>query len=127
MITHIFDLRAIASAMKGGWAMSGNFQGLARSQVGVPDQVMVRVAVAVARKRSETLELRFRRLTGQIARMPWSAKVEKRFITLMTRSKPLDELDAIVAAHALVSEAKVITVGESPLRRLRGIAVEDWK
>jgi predicted nucleic acid-binding protein len=127
MITHVLDRRAIARALKGSWAVRANFQTLARCQVGAPERLMAEVAVAVARARNATLALRFERLAEQVARLPWSEAVEKRYIQLRLRRTPLDELDAVVAAHVLVVGGTLVTSGPSALRKLRGIAVEDWK
>lgn len=60
----------------------------------------------------------------------WTESVSEQFgfakATLERRGQRIDDLDAAVAAHALASDAVLVTANLKHLLRVPGLVVEDW-
>lgn len=104
------------------------------SEVGIPQPVIAEIAYGIARlprsRRQRALRDQLDLLCEAVPRLAWSDEVSERFGSIKAAFESagtrLEDFDLAIAAHALVLEATLVTSNVDHMRRVRGLAVEDW-
>jgi tRNA(fMet)-specific endonuclease VapC len=120
--------------MKGSAAFVERLAALAPGDVSIPQPVIGEIAFGIERlprsKRRKTLQARFDRICAEIPRTEWTDAVSQAYgrtkAGLERRGSRIEDLDAAIAAHALASEARLVTANLDHLARVPGLEIEDW-
>jgi tRNA(fMet)-specific endonuclease VapC len=76
-------------------------------------------------------EIRFASLFAAITRAPWTDDVSQHFAStkadLERRGVRFEDMDVIIAAHALAMAATLVTRNVRRFSRVRGLTLETWE
>ncbi|MBI3930264.1 MAG: type II toxin-antitoxin system VapC family toxin [Armatimonadetes bacterium] len=133
--SRILDTTTVSLLMKGQPHAVSRLQGCRRADVFIPQPVIAEIAYGLARlpesKRKERLEARFKLMMSQMHRADWTDDVSIRFgavkALLERRGLRLEDFDLAIAAHALASEAILVTSNIRHMRRIPELEVESWE
>lgn len=131
---HVLDTNAVSALMRGNAAVLARLAQVARPDVSVPQPVFAEIAYGIARlppsKRRDRLAERLAWIRAELARAPWTDEVSDRFgqvkAGLERKGSRIEDLDAAIAAHALVAGAILVTADRGHMPRVEGLSVEDW-
>jgi tRNA(fMet)-specific endonuclease VapC len=134
-VTYVLDTNAISALMRGEEACVGRFASESPNDVFVPHPVVAEIRFGLARlprsRRKSALEGRAASLFAAITRAPWTDDVSKHFgstkADLERRGVRLEDMDVIIAAHALAMAATLVTRNVRQFSRVRGLALETWE
>jgi tRNA(fMet)-specific endonuclease VapC len=120
--------------MRGDPRAVERLQRVARADVAVPQPVFAEIAYGVARlprsRRRRALQERFDLVRSELASVAWTDAVSDAFgeikATLERKGLRIEDFDAAIAAHAIASDAVLVTANAPHLRRISGLDIEDW-
>jgi tRNA(fMet)-specific endonuclease VapC len=131
----ILDTNAVSALMKGDPVFIERLkQRSSKEEVGIPQPVLAEIAYGIERlpksKRREALQERFDLVRSELARASWSDEVSESFgrikAMLEKKGQRIEDFDAAIAAHALASDAVLVTANLEHMTRIPGLTVEDW-
>ena len=131
---YVLDTNTFSALMKGDATVVGRLSRVGRPEVMVPQPVLAEIAYGIARlprsRRRALLRERLELLQGELARAEWTDAVSARFgevkAALERRGQRIEDFDAAIAAHALAEDATLVSGNAGRMRRVPGLAVEDW-
>jgi tRNA(fMet)-specific endonuclease VapC len=133
-VTYVLDTNVLSALMSGHARVVARLGALTKDEVGVPQPAFAEIAYGIARlprsRRREALAGRFELLRAELPRLEWSDEVSDCFgsikAALERRGERIEDFDAAIAAHALARGAILVTANVAHMRRVHGVAVEDW-
>jgi tRNA(fMet)-specific endonuclease VapC len=133
-VKYVLDTNAVSALMKGEAGVLRRLRKIAKSAVLIPQPVIAELAYGIERlprsKRRQSLQERFDWVLQELIRVPWTDAVSMKFgaikSTLERRGERIEDIDAAIAAHALVEGAVLVTANIRHLARVPGLEVEDW-
>lgn len=131
---YVLDTNAVSALMKGEPGVLKRVRKVSKSALTIPQPVIAELAYGIERlprsKRRQALQERFGWVLQELARVPWTDAVSEKFgvvkATLERRGERIEDLDAAIAAHALVNDAVLVTANVRHLARVPGLKIEDW-
>lgn len=130
----VLDTNAVSALMKGDPVLIERLKQQSKEGVVVPQPVLAEIAYGIERgpksKRREELQERFDLVRSELARTTWSDEVSESFgrikAMLEKKGQRIEDFDAAIAAHALASDAVLVTANLDHMTRIPGLTVEDW-
>lgn len=131
---YVLDTNAYSALMQGRAATIARLARTARGDVSVAQPVLAEIAYGIERlpesRRRGALEARFNLLRSQIQRQDWTDEVSEAFgrikAALERRGQRIEDFDAAIAAHAIATDATLVTANLPQMNRIRGLRIEDW-
>ena len=131
---YVLDTNAVSALMKGDPRFVARLRQVSKEDVAVPYPVLAEIAYGIARlprsRRRELLRERFDLVRAELPRVPWSDDVSEAFGTLKAqlerRGERVEDFDVAVAAHAVTTDAVLVTANLGHMRRMPGLRIEDW-
>jgi tRNA(fMet)-specific endonuclease VapC len=133
-VTYVLDTNAVSALMKGVPALVTRLQAVGPGDVGIPQPVIAEIAYGIERlprsKRRRALQERFDLVCSELMRVEWTDAVSHAYglikAILERRGTRIEDFDAAIAAHALASDAALVTSNVEHMSRVPGLRVEDW-
>lgn len=133
-MTYIFDTNAVSALMKGDAAFVERLATHAPGDVAIPQPVLAEIAFGIERlprsKRRRVLQSRFDLIGTEIPRAEWTDAVSQAYgrikAALERRGTRIEDFDAAIAAHALASDATLVTANLAHMARVPNLQIEDW-
>ncbi len=133
-MSYVLDTNVLAALMRGEERVIQRLERVTRPMVAVPEPAWAEVAYGLARiprsKRRERLVSRFALLREQLPTVTWSAAVTEAFgalkASLEEKGQRLEDFDLAIAAHALATDAILVTANVRHLGRIPDLSMEDW-
>ena len=133
-MSYVLDTNVIAALMRGDERVVERLERVTRPMVGVPEPAWAEIASGLARmprsKRRERLASRFTLLRDQLGTVTWSPEVTEAFgdlkASLEAKGQRLEDFDLAIAAHALATDAILVTADVRHVTRIPHLAVESW-
>ena len=134
-MSYVLDTNVVSALMRGEAGCVGRFRATSPNEIFVPHPVIAEVRYGLARlprsRRKTALEKRAEALFAAITRAPWTDDVSASFgaakADLERRGVRLEDMDVIIAAHALAMSATLVTRNTRQLARVRGLDLEAWE
>lgn len=131
---YVLDTNTVSSLMRGERAVCGRLTSRARSDILLPQTAIAEIEYGLARlprsARQKRLRRRFDLVLADLGRVEWTDDVSRAFgeikADLERRGAPIEDLDVAVAAHALATDATLVTDNVSHMGRIRGLRIENW-
>lgn len=132
---YILDTNAFSALMKGDATTVDRLAKAGRANVAVPQPVLAEIAYGIARlpasRRRTTLAGRADLLKKELARVSWTDDVSEAFgeikASLEKQGTRLEDIDVAIAAHALATDAVLVTTDRDHMTRVPGVTIEDWR
>ena len=132
---YILDTNAFSALMKGDATIVDRLAKAGRANVAVPQPVLAEIAYGIARlpasRRRTTLAGRADLLKKELARVSWTDDVSEAFgeikASLEKQGTRLEDIDVAIAAHALATDAVLVTTDRDHMTRVPGVTIEDWR
>lgn len=130
----VLDTNAVSALMRGDTLVVERLRQRSRDEVSVPHPALAEIAYGIERlppsKRRDTLQERFDLVRSELAREEWTDEVSECFgrikAILEKEGRRIEDLDIAIAAHALATEAVLVTANLDDMARVPGIKIEDW-
>ena len=131
---YVLDTTAVSALMRAEAGHSRRLLQASPGEVAIPQPVVAEVRYGLeslprSRRRRE-LEDRFETVLEALSRAPWNDDVSRTFglqkAELERRGQRVDDFDVAIAAHALASDATLVTSNTRHFNRMRGLKIEDW-
>ncbi len=131
---YVLDTNTVSALIKGVPEATSRVRVLGRYDVAVPQPVLAEIEYGLARlsksKRKARLVERWLVLSAELPRAPWSDAVSESFgaikATLERKGSRLEDFDIAIAAHAYAHDATLATGDMAHMKRIPGLALEDW-
>ncbi len=133
-MSFVLDTNAVSALMRAEPAVLARLRSIARTEVGIPQPVVAEIQYGLSRlpasKKRRALEARWQLFAAELPRVPWSEEVSVHFgrvkALLEKKGERVDDFDVAIAAHALATEATLVTANVRHMARIPGLKVEDW-
>jgi tRNA(fMet)-specific endonuclease VapC len=133
-VKYVLDTNAVSALMRADAAAIGRLKTVARNEVAVPQPVISEIQYGLARlprgKRKRMLEERWALFARELPRAAWTDEVSVQFgklkADLERKGLLIEDFDVAIAAHALADDAVLVTANAKHMRRIDGLALEDW-
>lgn len=133
-MSYVLDTNVLTSLMRGEKGVIERLERVTRPMIAVPEPAWAEVAYGLARmprsKRRERLVSRFALLREQLPTVTWSPAVTEAFgslkASLEAKGQRLEDFDLAIAAHALATDAILVTANVRHLGRIPDLTIEDW-
>jgi len=133
-VRFVLDTNAVSALMKGNPAVTERLRQKEKGEVAIPQPVLAEIAYGIERlpmsKRRTLLEERFDLVRSELPRSIWTDAVSESFgtikATLERQGNPIEDFDVAIAAHALATEAVLVTNNLDDMGRVPGMTIEDW-
>jgi tRNA(fMet)-specific endonuclease VapC len=120
--------------MKGHPSVVERLAASAPTSIAIPQPVLAEIAFGIERlprsKRRTALQERFDLVCSELPRVEWTDAVSQAYgrikATLERRGTPIEDFDAAIAAHALATDAILVTANIGHMTRVPGLQIEDW-
>jgi tRNA(fMet)-specific endonuclease VapC len=134
-MTYVLDTNVVSALMRGEEPCTARFTSESPNDVFVPHPVVAEIRYGLARlprsRRRAALSSRADMLFGAITRAHWTDDVSEHFAKakadLERRGQRLEDMDVIIAAHALAMSATLVTRNVRQLSRVKGLVLETWE
>jgi tRNA(fMet)-specific endonuclease VapC len=132
---YLLDTNIVSLLMKGDVEVIAHLKRVGRADVLLAQPVIAEISYGLARlprsKRKAALQSRFELLKSELRRVDWSDEVSQAFgevkAALERSGERIEDFDAAVAAHALVTDGSVLVSSSlEHMKRIPGLVVEDW-
>ncbi len=131
---YVLDTNAVSALMRGDSRVVDHLAQTSRAAVGIPQPVLAEIAYGIERlprsRRRENLRRRLELLRSELRRCEWSDAVSEKFseikAALERKGLRIEDFDVAIAAHAVAQDAILVTADTDHMRRVPGLAVEDW-
>ena len=132
---YVLDTNAVSALMKGSAAVVERLANTEPADVAVPQPVLAEITFGIERlprsKRRTMLQARFDLICSELPRAEWSDAVSQAYgrikATLERRGTRIEDFDAAIAAHALATDATLVTANLDQMTRVPGLQIEDWE
>jgi tRNA(fMet)-specific endonuclease VapC len=133
-VTYVLDTNAVSALMKGRVAFVERLASHAPADLTIAQPVIAEIAFGIERlprsKRRSALQSRFDLICTEIPRAEWTDAVSQAYgrikAALERRGTRIEDFDAAIAAHALASDATLVTANRDHMARVPGLRIEDW-
>ena len=133
-MTYVLDTNAVSALMKGHPIVVERLAASVPSSIAIPQPVLAEIAFGIERlprsKRRTALQERFDLVCSEIPRVEWTDAVSQAYgrikAALERRGTPIEDFDAAIAAHALATDAILVTANIGHMTRVPGLQIEDW-
>jgi tRNA(fMet)-specific endonuclease VapC len=133
-VTYVLDTNAVSALMKGSAAAVERLAASEPTDIVIPQPVLAELAFGIERlprsKRRTALLSRFDLICSELPRAEWTDAVSQAYgrikATLERRGTPIEDFDAAIAAHALATNATLVTANLEHMTRVPGLQIEDW-
>jgi tRNA(fMet)-specific endonuclease VapC len=133
-VTYVLDTNAVSALMRGSAAVVERLAASEPTDIAIPQPVLAELAFGIERlprsKRRTALLSRFDLICSELPRAEWTDAVSQAYgrikATLERRGTPIEDFDAAIAAHALATNATLVTANLEHMTRVPGLQIEDW-
>jgi tRNA(fMet)-specific endonuclease VapC len=133
-MSYVLDTTVVSALMRGEPTASARLLATPPPEVAIPQPVVAELEYGLARlprsRRRRMLEERWHVLLRSLGRVLWSDEVSRCFGNLKTklesRGARLDDFDLAIAAHAIASNAVLVTDNLRHFQRIEGLRLERW-
>lgn len=133
-MTYVLDTNVVSALMRGERASVLHLTAARPDEVLLPHPVVAEIRYGLARlprsRRRLLLAKRANELFRAIARAPWTDDVSLAFgsakADLERRGARLEDMDVMIAAHALATGATLVTRNTRQMSRVAGLRLDDW-
>jgi tRNA(fMet)-specific endonuclease VapC len=133
-VTYVLDTNAVSALMKGSAAAVERLAASEPTDIVIPQPVLAELAFGIERlprsKRRTALLSRFDLICSELPRAEWTDAVSQAYgrikATLERRGPRIEDFDAAIAAHALATNATLVTANLEHMTRVPGLQIEDW-
>ena len=133
-MSYLLDTNAVSALMKGSAALVERLAVTEPADVAIPQPVLAEIACGIERlprsKRRTMLQTRFDLICSELPRAEWTDAVSQAYgrikATLEKRGTRIEDFDAAIAAHALATNALLVTANLEHMTRVPGLQMEDW-
>ncbi len=130
MTRFLLDTDTVSFAMRDVGAVGARLRAHAPSQVAISVITLAELRYGAARKRSAVLARSIEAFLAPITILPFSAEAARRYAQLVAdlehQGAPLDDFDALIAAHALVEQRTLVTHNRRHFARVGHLSLDDW-
>ena len=120
--------------MRGSAAIVERLAARQPTDIAIPQPVLAEIAFGIERlprsKRRTALQSRFDLICSELPRAEWTDAVSQAYgrikAALERRGTRIEDFDAAIAAHALATNATLVTANLEHLTRVPGLQIEDW-
>jgi tRNA(fMet)-specific endonuclease VapC len=131
---YVLDTNAVSALMKGNAAFVERLAAHTPADVAVPQPVIAEIAFGIERlsrsRRRSVLQSRFDLICSELPRAEWTDAVSQAYgrikAALERRGTRIEDFDAAIAAHAVATDAVLITANRDHMARVPGLQIEDW-
>jgi tRNA(fMet)-specific endonuclease VapC len=131
---YVLDTNTVSAFMKGNVAVRERLSSAPRSAVAIPQPVLAEIAYGIellpASRRRQMLEQRYELVRMEFQRMDWTDEVTDAFgelkASLERSGQRIEDFDIAIAAHALASDAVLVSANMKHMSRIPDIRLEDW-
>lgn len=132
---YVLDTYTFSALMKGDAAVVNRLASAGRTNVAVPQPVLAEIAYGIARlpasRRRAMLTDRAGLLKRELARLPWTDAVSHAFgqikESLERQGLRIEDIDVAIAAHALATNAVLVTTDRDHMTRIPDLTVQNWR
>jgi tRNA(fMet)-specific endonuclease VapC len=132
-VSYVLDTNAVSALMRGDAEIVARLRNTPKEQITIPQPVLAEIAYGIERlprsRRKERLRQRYVWIREELPRLPWSDEVSDRFGTIKAhlerRGERIEDFDVAIAAHALATEATLVTADRDSAS-VSGLVLEDW-
>jgi tRNA(fMet)-specific endonuclease VapC len=133
-VTYVLDTNAVSALMKGNAAVVERLAASEPTDIAIPQPVLAEIAFGIERlprsKRRTALQSRFDLVCSELPRAEWTDAVSQAYgrikAALERRGTRIEDFDAAIAAHALATNATLVTANLEHMTRVPGLQIEDW-
>ena len=133
-MTYVLDTNAVSALMKGNAAVVERLAASEPTDIAIPQPVLAEIAFGIERlprsKRRTALQSRFDLVCSELPRAEWTDAVSQAYgrikAALERRGTRIEDVDAAIAAHALATNATLVTANLEHMTRVPGLQIEDW-
>jgi tRNA(fMet)-specific endonuclease VapC len=133
-VTYVLDTNAVSALMRGSAAVVERLAASEPTDVAIPQPVLAEIAFGIERlprsKRRTALQSRFDLICSELPRAEWTDAVSQAYGRIKTmlerRGTRIEDFDAAIAAHALATNATLVTANLEHMTRVPGLQIEDW-
>jgi tRNA(fMet)-specific endonuclease VapC len=130
----MLDTNAVSALMKGRAEFVARLASHEPADVAIPQPVIAEIAYGIERlprsKRRRALQDRLDLVCSGIPRADWTDAVSQAYgrikAALERRGTRIEDFDAAIAAHAIGSDATLVTGDLDHMARIPGLKIEDW-
>lgn len=131
---YVLDTNVVSALMRGDAQVIARLRRLPKMDVSLPQPVLAEIEFGLARlsasRRKARLTERFHFIRDELGRTAWTDDVSAAFgrikALLFRKGQPIEDLDIAVAAHALATDATLVTANLAHMLRVPGLRIEDW-
>lgn len=132
---YVLDTNILSFAMMGEEMVIERLLSEARTDVFLPAPALAEIEYGLARlpnsRRRDRLRHRLEELVRNASIAPWTREVILAFgrikAQLETRGQRIEDFDIAIAAHALASDAVLVTDNIAHMGRIPGIRLKNWR
>ncbi len=132
---YLLDTNTVSFLMRGDAHVRQRLTSCSRADVYLCQPVIAEIEYGLARlgrsARATRLRRRFDVFLAELVRAPWTDDVSRAFGAIRSdlerRGMRLEDFDVAVAAHAVVLAGVLVTDNVAHLKRVSGLAVENWR
>jgi len=134
-VKYVLDTNTFSALRKGHAAVVSRLAVAGRANVAVPQPVLAEIAYGIARlpasRRRAMLTARADLLKRELSRVAWTDDVSQAFGVIKASLERLgtrvEDIDVAIAAHAVATDAVLVTTDRDHMTRMPGVTVEDWR
>jgi tRNA(fMet)-specific endonuclease VapC len=131
---YVLDTNTVSAIMKSESVVLDRLKRANRRDVLLPQPVVAELAYGIARlpksRRRQLLEERFDVIAGTFERVAWTDAVSTAFgdikAFLERKGRRIEDFDVAIAAHALTSDATLVTGNVKHMTGVPDLVLEDW-
>jgi tRNA(fMet)-specific endonuclease VapC len=131
MISFLLDTNAFSSVVKrSSTEFSRRFDATYLPEIAISVITEAELFFGLARRsEAHKLAVSVQSLLAKITRLPWTSDAALHYSNIRAdlerRGLPMDDMDMMIAAHALAEDAILVT-NDNAFRRVDRLRVEDW-
>lgn len=131
MIRYLLDTNAFSYAVrKASPHFSARFESSYLSEVGISVITEAELLFGLARRpQAHALAASVHALLRKVDVLPWTSDSARHYANIRAdlerKGQPMDDMDMMIAAHALAEDAVLVT-NDTAFRRIERLKIEDW-
>jgi tRNA(fMet)-specific endonuclease VapC len=131
MIRYLLDTNAFSYAVRDSYTrFSRRFESVRLDEIGISVITEAELLFGLARRpEARTLARSVNALLRRIRILPWTSEAAKRYAgiraELERQGRRMEDLDVMIAAHALAEDAILVT-NDAAFQRISYLKTEDW-